>query len=99
MFSEGYSPSIFFCTPQEHLENQWRKNIQLPPHPPKRHVRIYVFLEWQEGCDDKELLDNLLYLKADVPVEPSGDLSLIRIRSMWGLEKCVVSVLCFAWRS
>jgi len=35
----------------------------------------------------------MLYLKADVPLEPSGNLSLVRIRAMWGLEKCVVSPL------
>ncbi|KAI6116048.1 hypothetical protein F5141DRAFT_975422, partial [Pisolithus sp. B1] len=82
-------PSIFCRTPQEHLEYQWRKSIQLPHTPPERHVRVYLFLEWQEGRDDKELLDNLLYLKADVPLEPTGKLSLLRIREMWGLEKCV----------
>ncbi|KAL4079306.1 hypothetical protein J3A83DRAFT_4075156, partial [Scleroderma citrinum] len=81
-------PSIFFRTPQEHLESQWRKGIQLPPTPPERHARVYVFLDWKEGSDDKELIQNLLYLQADVPFEPSGNLSLVRIRSMWGLEKC-----------
>ncbi|KAI6168658.1 hypothetical protein EDD17DRAFT_633677 [Pisolithus thermaeus] len=84
-----FGPSIFCRTPQEHLEYQWRKNIQLPRTPPERHVRVYLFLEWQEGQDDKELLDNLLYLKADVPLEPTGKLSLLRIQEMWGLEKCV----------
>lgn len=84
-----FGPSIFCRTPQEHLECQWRKNIQLPHTPPERHVRVYLFLEWQEGRDDKELLDNLLYLKADVPLEPTGKLSLLRIREMWGLENCI----------
>ncbi|KIK22334.1 hypothetical protein PISMIDRAFT_680355 [Pisolithus microcarpus 441] len=84
-----FGPSIFCRTPQEHLECQWRKNIQLPHTPPERHVRVYLFLEWQEGRDDKELLDNLLYLKADVPLEPTGKLSLLRIREMWGLEDCI----------
>lgn len=58
-----------------------------------RHVRVYVYLEWKEGHDDKDLLQNLLYLQADVPLEPSGELSLVRIRTNWGLEKCVVSPL------
>lgn len=84
-----FGPSIFCRTPQEHLESQWRRNIQLPPTPPERHVRVYLFLEWQEGRDDKELLDGLLYLKADVPLEPTGKLSLLRIRAMWGLENCI----------
>ncbi|KAI5986883.1 hypothetical protein EDD15DRAFT_2372955 [Pisolithus albus] len=84
-----FGPSIFCRTPQEHLECQWRKNIQLPRTPPERHVRVYLFLEWKEGCDDKELLDGLLYLKADVPLEPTGKLSLLRIREMWGLENCI----------
>ncbi|KIO13954.1 hypothetical protein M404DRAFT_452590 [Pisolithus tinctorius Marx 270] len=87
-----FGPSIFCRTPQEHLESQWRRNIQLPPTPPERHVRVYLFLEWQEGQDDKELLDGLLYLKADVPLEPTGKLSLLRIRAMWGLENCIVSL-------
>lgn len=116
MFSEAYHPSIFYRTPQEHLECQWRKDIQLPPALPERfvdvldlqviaqrlvprHARVYVFLEWQEGRDDKELIHNMLFLKADVPFEPSGNLSLVRIRAMWGLEKCVVSPLHFPTRS
>ena len=40
MFSEAYHPSIFYRTPQEHLECQWRKDIQLPPALPERFVDV-----------------------------------------------------------
>ncbi|KAF9222429.1 hypothetical protein BS17DRAFT_783699 [Gyrodon lividus] len=82
------TPSIFFRTPQEHLNNAWKKGKGLPESPPPGHVRVHLYVGWSEGCDETEFLMSHTALKGDFPVEPSGYLSLARVKSKWGLENC-----------
>ncbi|KAH7883335.1 hypothetical protein F5I97DRAFT_1832080 [Phlebopus sp. FC_14] len=84
-----YQPTIFTCTPQEHLKQQWRNCPDLPVEPPPGHVRVYLFPDWDEGWDYEELIEDWLFLQGDFPLEPSGELSLTRVNKAWGLEKCM----------
>ncbi|KAF9235261.1 hypothetical protein BU15DRAFT_51560 [Melanogaster broomeanus] len=81
-------PSIFFRTPQEHLNNMWKNGERLPQSPPPRHVRVHLYVGWREGCDETEYFMSHAALKGDFPLEPSGYLSLARVKSKWGLENC-----------
>ncbi|KAH7920605.1 hypothetical protein BV22DRAFT_790886 [Leucogyrophana mollusca] len=84
----GNRPSVFVKTPQEHLEYSWNHRLTLPSDPLPGHVRVCFYTDWNEGLDESDLVVRWSALRADVPLEPSGDLDLGRVRKMWGLEKC-----------
>lgn len=48
-----------------------------------RHVRVKWYSLWERlDCKGGEL-------EANVLLEPNGDLDLIKIQNMWGMDKCV----------
>ncbi|KIK97637.1 hypothetical protein PAXRUDRAFT_204762 [Paxillus rubicundulus Ve08.2h10] len=81
-------PSVFFRTPQEHLNNMWKKGNGLPQSPLPGHVRVHLYVGWSEGCDETEFIMSHAAIKGDFPLEPSGHLSLSHVKSKWGLENC-----------
>ncbi|KAG0700210.1 hypothetical protein DFH29DRAFT_643990 [Suillus ampliporus] len=82
----GNSPSIFVRTPQEHLEYMWKHRNPLPYSAPPGHVRVYLLPEWTRG--KTPMNEPWAALKADFPIEPTGELDLKRVKGKWALERC-----------
>ena len=85
--------ALFHPTPQEHLNDMWRRVKKLPPCPPPKHVRVHVYLGWQPGCDDTEFVMRHSALVGDFALDRAGRLVLAKVRDRWALRGCAVRAL------
>ncbi|KIJ66101.1 hypothetical protein HYDPIDRAFT_27294 [Hydnomerulius pinastri MD-312] len=85
----GNHPSILFPTPEERAEYQFNNRVEQPRRlAPPGYIRVQMYPSWKEGSDEGHLNMRWNSIKADFPLEPSGELSLARIKWKWSLENC-----------